>query len=145
EFGYWVSSEKYPNDVNVWGDNASQPIRGFKFPDNSISSHFSTVSGQTVIHPLGVKLSDDVDVNNILQEAVNQQYITQEQKDRIRGYKIVRGNRVGNESIKGKGLLYNTYFYYEKNKLITYANYPYNDLRRDSYLNSQDLRNQSQD
>lgn len=145
EFGYWVSSEKYPNDVNVWGDNASQPIRGFKFPDNSISSHFSTVSGQTVIHPLGVKLSDDVDVNNILQEAVNQQYITQEQKDRIRGYKIVRGNRVGNESVKGKGLLYNTYSYYEKNKLINYANYPYNDLRRDSYLNSQDLRNQSQD
>lgn len=145
EFGYWASSEKYPNDPDVWGENAGMNIRGFKFPDNSISSHFSNIDGKEIIHPIGVKLSDDVDVNNILQEAVNQQYITQEQKDRIRGYKIVRGNRVGNESVKAKGLLYNTYHYVENNRLVTYANYPYNDLRRDPYLNSQDLRNQSQD
>lgn len=145
EFAYWRSSEKYPNNPNVWGDNAGQYIRGFKFPDCSVSSHFSNINGEVVIHPLGVKLDDGVDINAILQEAVNQQYITQEQKDRIKGYKIIRGNRVGNESIKGKGLLFNTYNYVENNKLVTYANYPYNDLRRDPYLNNQDLKNQSQD
>ena len=145
EFAYWVSSDKYPNDVNVWGELANKPIRHFKFPDCSISPHYSNVDGEVVIHPIGVKLSEDVDVNKILQEAVDINLISQEQKNRIKKYKIVRGNRVGNKSIDAKGLIFNTFQYTENNKQVYYANYPFNDLRPDPYLSFESLKLQSTD
>lgn len=141
EFAYWQSTETYPNDVEVWGQHAGKPIRHFKNPDCLVSPHYSNVDGQVVIHPLGVKLSDDVDVETILQEAVNQELITQQQKDRIRGYKIVRGNRTGNKSIQAKGLLFNTYQYLENGKQTVYPNYPFNDLRPDPFLSREKLKN----
>lgn len=141
EFAYWESTEKYPNDINVWGDLANTPIRHFKFPDCLISPHHNGTEinniqygDKNLIYPIGVKLDDTVNVNDILQQGVNLGYISQQQKDRIRGYKIIRGNRVNNKSITAKGYLYNNFQYVENGKLVKYANYPFNDLRRDPYL-----------
>ena len=36
EFAYTESEELYPNDSSVWGTNAGQPIRDFKFPDATL-------------------------------------------------------------------------------------------------------------
>ena len=140
ELAYWASSDVYPNDPDVWGDNAGKPIRHPKMPDCLVSPHYSNVNGEIIIHPLGVKLDDSVDINAILQEAVSLNLITQEQKDRIRGYKIVRGNRVGNKSVIAKGQLYNTYQYAERERQVLYSNYPFNDLRPDPFLSRDSLK-----
>lgn len=145
EFAYWESTETYPNDPNVWGTHAGKPIRHFKMPDCLVSPHFTNVDGEPVIHPLGVKLDDSVNVSEVLQEAVNMGLITQKQKDRIRGYKIMRGNRAHNKSIIAKGLLFNTYQYTENNRQTLYSNYPFNDLRPDPYLSFESLKLQSTD
>lgn len=140
EFAFWQSTELYPNDPDVWGEQAGKPIRHFKYPDCNISPHFSNVNGEVVIHPIGIKLADEVNVEEILQEAVNLELITQAQKDRIRGYKIKRGNRVNNKSIQAKGLLYNTFQYLEHGDQVVYPNYPFNDLRPDPFLSRESLK-----
>ncbi len=143
EFAYWESTEKYPNDEEVWGSLANKPIRHPKMPDCLVSPHYSNVGGEVYIHPLGVKLDDSVNVESVLQEAVNMELITQAQKDRIKGYKIVRGNRANNKSIIAKGHLHNTYQYLENGKQTVYANYPFNDLRPDPYLSREPLKTSS--
>jgi hypothetical protein len=149
----------------IWGDLCGQPIRHFKFPDVYVSKvqnqdlliNFDTLGnpvsrpfnpGRTAkIYPLGVRV-DPIDVKAWLDWAALDEVsgggglITQEERDSITGYKIVRGNRVGNKSVVGKGLLfdmfrYNQYDYINDsyaNTFSYYANYPFNDLESDSYL-----------
>lgn len=149
EFAYWESSERYPSIPEVWGDLCGQPIRHFKFPDNVISpfqSNNPVYEDLNYIFPIGVVIKSDI--NFLLSQAVSEGFITQEQKDRITGYKIVRGNRIGNESITAKGLLYDVWNYNKKNSTLDfdsceevgtnylYPNYPFNDLRQDKLLGS---------
>lgn len=147
DFAYVESTDKYPNDPNVWGELANTPIRHFKTPDclvspiqNGVSTFKVGYDQKNFIYPLGIKLDDSVNVNAILQEAVNLELITQNQKDRIRGYKIVRGNRVGNKSVIAKGWTSDMWSYNEKNTPTFYPNHGFNDLRPDSYISSQDLK-----
>ena len=148
EFAYWESQELYPCNTEVWGTLAGQHIRHHKFPDVLVSPHFESatptvVSGKyavemqtaNAVFPIGVK----VDVQNI-QQLINSSTLTQQQKDEIVAFKIVRGDRSTNRSIVAKGILRNvgkytredptsptsTYYYY--------PNYPYNDLNKDPFL-----------
>ena len=146
EFAYWESSKNYPNVPEVWGDLCGKPIRHFKFPDNLITSHFSCGTNENYIHPLGVKIVDDISV--LLDQAVLDGTLTQEQRNRITGYRLLRSNRTGNKSVVAKGLLYHVWSYREDNRDINfinkecqtigqtyyYPNYPFDDLHDDPFL-----------
>lgn len=143
EFGYYESTERYPNIPEVWGDLCNQPIRLHKFPDVLVSNFHSTANTfeeDLFIYPLGVKLDDSVDLQLILKDAVKDGLISEEQRRRIKGYKLVRGNRVGNKSIIAKGLLYNVWSYTEDNEdcgegsVSYFSSYPFNDSSDDDLI-----------
>lgn len=165
-FAFWESATKtYPNSPEVWGDLCNKPIRHFKFPDVLVSKiqnqdPLITYSGgvatqgpfnparKAKIYPIGVRI-DPADVSAWLDWAAipdasgGPGLITDEERASITGYKIVRGNRVGNKSIAAKGLLFDMWKYKEydyvnksySNINTFYPNYPFNDLRIDPYLN----------
>lgn len=142
EFSYWESTKTYPCNTKVWGDLAGKPIRHHKFPDNLITNHFDANPDPTdkafehKIYPIGVK----IDLENIRQAILNSD-LTDAQKSEIKGFRIVRGDRINNKSVIAKGLLYNmgVYIPYSEGapasgQEVFYPNYPYNDLGDDSFL-----------
>jgi len=141
EFAYWESEETYPCNIDVWGDLASQPIRHHKFPDvlvspifespvYSLTPGFKPVPQNNAVYPIGIKV-DSTKINALIQTSS----LTQEQKDNIAGFKIVRGNRNTNKSIVGKGMLRNVGTYQRQEQTLYYPNYPYNDLNEDPFIN----------
>ena len=129
--GYWESTERYPADrPDIWGELCGKPIRHHKFPDitvNPLLNHFGN-SGNTITI-LGVQFNN---IQHPLDENGNP-------IESIVGYEILRGSREGNKSIISKGILNNMREY----KVVEsptikglYQNYPYNDLRPDSYITS---------
>ena len=132
--GYWQSTERYPsNRPDIWGDLCGKPIRHHKMPaeDASNSLHISTTSGD-LINVLGVQFG------NIGRPKYNDgTYLPN-----VVGYELLRGSRGGAKSILGKGLFRNMRKYTVPNaeNLIgnnvqgLYPNYPYNDLRPDTYF-----------
>lgn len=143
KFGYWESEKKYPCNTKVWGALADTPIRHHKFPDNIITHIYNKNPNpqdkefEHKIYPIGIR----VNLENIRQAIINSD-LTQEQKDNIIGFKIIRGDRVNNKSVIAKGLLYNVgaYIPYSEgttpaeNQQVFYPNYPFNDLGDDPYL-----------
>lgn len=127
--GYWESTELYPADKpEIWGDLCGKPIRHHKTPDvtvNDILNHYNS-SGQNIV-VLGVQFEK---ITHPLDQFGNP-------IEAIVGYEILRGSREGNKSIVAKGLLNNMREYtIPENTTVKglYQNYPYNDLRPDSYL-----------
>jgi hypothetical protein len=161
QFGYWESGDgynadsgdTYPNNEFIWGDLAGQKIRHHKFPDllvtpihsanrpkngNLLESDSGTTFNQTntyKIYPIGVK----VDMGS-LWDAINSSDLTQEEKDNIQGFKILRGNRAANKSIIAKGILHNVGESDYDGETYLYPNYPYNDLRPDPFYAKEKLR-----
>lgn len=156
KFGYWESSEKYPCNPEVWGDLADTPIRHYKFPEFSTSPFFINNSNidpttpqsfgvNNTIVPIGVTL-DINDIKNALNEAVLKGLISEEEKAKICGYRIVRSNRNGNQSVVAKGLLYDVWKYKDNigsqeitdsyRKDVLYSNYPFNDSSPDIFLST---------
>ena len=140
QMAYWESTDNYPCNRDVWGDLAGQPIRHHKFPDVSVSPIYesklftgpnSMVMGNDAIFPIGVRI-DTQQIIGLIQASD----LTDEQKDEIVGFKIVRGDRSTNKSIVAKGMLRNVNSYTRENQNYFYPNYPYNDLRKDPFLNS---------
>lgn len=141
EFAYWESLETYPCNEAVWGDLANQPIRHHKFPDVEISPIFETgnivydpqftpvMTMSNAFYPIGVK----VDVQQI-KLLISTSNLTDEEKDDIVGFKIIRGDRGTNKSIVGKGILRNVGSYVRDEETYYYPNYPYNDLNEDPFL-----------
>lgn len=137
EFAYWESEAKYPNNPTIWGSLANQPIRHFKFPDELVSSRYSSDGTTHFIYPLGV----EIDAAS-LREAIEQSNLSQEDKDQIQGFKIVRGDRsAGNQSIVAKGLMFNVGKTKHNEQEFYYPNYPFNDLRKDPYFVKDDSYN----
>jgi hypothetical protein len=142
EFAYWESTELYPCNLDVWGTLADTPIRHHKFPDVLVSPIFETpqlvYSGSQLtpvmqtgdaVYPIGVR----VDVNQITQ-LINSSNLTASQKSEIAAFKIVRGDRSTNKSIVAKGILRNVGEYKREKTNFYYPNYPYNDLKKDPFL-----------
>ncbi len=139
DFAYWESTETYPCNENVWGELAGQPIRHHKFPDCNISPIFESPAitsfeeleiKNVSVFPLGVKVDSEQ-----IKALIEQSSLSQEQKDAIVGFKIVRGNRGVNKSIIAKGMLRNVNSYQREDQTFLYPNYPYNDLNADPFLN----------
>jgi len=140
EFAYWESTETYPCNVDVWGDLAGQPIRHHKFPDINISPAYESkiftgpvgmVMGNDAVFPIGVRLDVQI-VSSLIQTSS----LTQEQKDDIVAFKIIRADRGTNKSIVAKGILRNVNTYVREEETFFYPNYPYNDLNVDPFLNA---------
>jgi len=137
EFAYWESTETYPCNEELWGELAGRKIRHHKFPDNLISPHIESKQydgalemGDVAKFPIGIK----IDVSQIT-TLIQTSELTQEQKDNIVGFKILRGDRNTNKSIIGKGILRNVGKYEREGQKYYYPNYPYNDLNEDVFLN----------
>ncbi len=81
------------------------------------------------IYPIGLR----IDVPQVYQ-AIAASNLTQEQKESVIGFKIVRGNRSTNSSIIAKGILRNIGEYEREGTSYYFPNYPYNDLRKDPFL-----------
>lgn len=139
DFGYYESEEKYPNNHEVWGDLCNKPIRFHKFPDSETTHIHDSICGSkhfnesNIVYPIGVRV-DHQTVLSALTQAVVDGLITQEDRDKIVSYRIVRGNRSGNKSIVAKGLLYDMSSYVKDSRIYYYGNYPYNDLSSDFFL-----------
>ena len=156
-FAYWESSELYPCNREIWGDLANTPIRHHKFPDCLVSPHYKNVNTgrlwledlynvKNKIYPIGLRI-DVEDIKNLLVQAQIAGNITQEERLSICSYRILRGNRAGNQSVISKGLLYDVWQYndnvYKTNKPILYPNYPYNSRQPDVFNLENKLTNSS--
>ncbi len=110
EFAYWESTDTYPCQ-EIFGDLQGKPIRVPKFPDCLVSPIHDD---RGFIYPIGVQ----IDVQEIV-TLIKNSSLTQEQKNNIQAFRIVRGNRgKKNASITGKGLLTNVLKASTENKII---------------------------
>lgn len=135
EFAYYESTDTYPCN-EIYGDLANKPIRYHKFPD-SVITHIHDDEG--FIYPIGIK----VDVNQI-KELIAASPLTPEQKSKIAGFKIVRGNRATHKSIIAKGLVNNVGVYTKEEETYFFPNFSYNDLRVNPFLTSSATDNDSE-
>ena len=125
---YVESTETYPNNTALYGDLACTPIRHFKFPDECIVPR--KVNGNdTQMIILGIQFEN---IQHPLDS--NGDPLTN-----VVGYRIVRSDRSNNKTILGKGLMFNAAKYdlpvSDKTTIpAIYPNYPFNDLRTDSFL-----------
>lgn len=123
QFGYYQSTELYPDNPAMFGEWANTPIRYHKFPDECKIPRYSIVNGKTYINILGVRFSS-------IQSFSNPDVV---------GYKITRSDRKGgNGTVVARGLMTNMRYYNDDqlNQTIIYSNYPVNDLSADVYLSS---------
>lgn len=132
---YWESTETYPCNEEVWGELSGQPIRHHKFPD-SVITHIHDNDG--FIYPIGAR----IDVQQII-DLIRNSNLTPDQKARIQGFKIVRGNRATNKSVKAKGLIHNVGRYDRDGQTYYFPNYPFNDLRTDPFLATRETTDDS--
>jgi len=143
DMAYWESTEKYPaTQPEIWNatsniiwdgstihDLCGKNIRHHKMPTEEIHPRvkLSTEAGDK-IRILGVKF------NNIKRPLFNDGSII----TNIVGYEILRGSREGAKSILAKGIFKNMrkYDIPEETGDVQglYPNYPYNDLRPDSFF-----------
>jgi hypothetical protein len=144
EFGYWESSAEYPDNEEIWGELRCKKIRHHKVPDCAISPLYDGKDATNrfeynpMIYPIGIRM-DHQSFYDAIREAIKAGFITAEMGHRITGYRIVRGNRAGQESIQAKGLLYDVWNYDKEGRKWHYPNYPFNDLRPDPFIsNSKD-------
>lgn len=146
---YYVSPELNVGDTyNLDYDQTNfrcKPIRHYRFPSNALVPFMNTrvtnTSEETDIYPLGVFIDNEV-IESFLQIAVENNLISQQFKDDIVGYDILRGDRTLDKSVIARGLLFDVYEYKEGNKKALYSNYPYNDLG-DDILNMTDVNRYS--
>lgn len=122
-------------------DFRDRGIRHYKYPDNTVSPFMSLkvndpgAFNNSIIFPIGFNLSTTV-INNLLDVAVTNGLITEEERSRIISYEIYRGDRRIHKSIIAKGILFDTYKYDEVNGDPTYySNYPLNSLGADQLNN----------
>ena len=132
DMGYWQSTERYPaTKPEIWDDLCGKEIRHHKMPTEETHPSVALSSGNgEKIRILGVKFgniqapvfNDGTPIPNIV------------------GFEVLRGSREGNKSILAKGIFRNMREYDIPNndgnlgpKIGLYPNFPYNDLRADTY------------
>jgi hypothetical protein len=127
--GYWESTNLYPDNETLFGDARCTPIRHHKMPDTSKAPHH-TEDGR-YINILGVRF-DNIERPKNSDGSYNTEVV---------GFKIVRGDRKNDRSIIAKGLVSNVRSYNETDgREVFYSNYPYNDLRSDSFISSRQTK-----
>ena len=128
-------------------DFTCEPIRHFKFPDNRVIPFMTTESlldfGESKIYPIGITIDENT-VNVFLDSAVKTGLIDQEQRNRITGYEIYRGDRTVNKSIVMKGILNDMYKDTRDSNStqdMYFRNFPYNSLGKNQFITEDKERN----
>jgi len=140
---YWEAENlTYPNDIDVWGDLACQPIRHHKMPSHNLThihdDFEEVVDGTFPNLVLNIKDPECVNVLTIKLENIEHPITDGVYDQNIGGYRILVGDRNGNKSILHKGLIFNL----RREILdpgvgteeILFPNYPFNDLHEDVFL-----------
>lgn len=135
--GYFQSTELYPDNKELYGDNACTPIRFFKTPSEAKVPRYEIIDGKTYLNIIGIEVRNiphPVDENGV-------------PVSNIVGYEILRADRSGgNRSVIAAGLLVNARGYTEtqnQNLEVIYPNYGVNDLSPDSFLSKTQTSNKS--
>lgn len=138
KLGQYTASET-PIQINL-SDDADfrcKNIRHYRLPDNQISPFVRTENAasnsDSIISPLGFTIDGEI-INNLLDVAVDNELITQEQRNNIVDYKIYRADTTLDRSVVASGLVYNTKSYTVEGDEINYFNYPFNSLGVDKYF-----------
>ena len=126
--------EYYVSNGQLNADYRCEPIRLYKAPDFAIAPYMSTSEsvpfGKSLIYPLGATIDENL-INYFLDIAVSSNLLTQEQRNKIVGYKIKIADRTLNKSIIAKGLAYDMFAYQEVGATnpadVWFPNFPYND------------------
>lgn len=117
-------------------------IRHFKFPDNHLVPFMSSAQqspfGSSIIYPLGITINEEL-INSFLDIAVFNGLLTQEDRNKISGYEIFRGDISLDRSVVASGLLYDMRKYKENSKTVYYPNYPFNSYQNDVLNLDEDL------
>jgi hypothetical protein len=130
DMGYWRSTELYPTNTEMFGDDSCTNVRHHKFPSEATAPRYK--DGGDYINILGARFE-----NIEHPKDSNGNYL-----DNIVGYRIVRSDREGNRSVIAKGIFTNVRSYKENinqegnSEEVLYANYPFNDLRDDTFISS---------
>lgn len=110
------------------------PIRHHKFPDNTIAPFMTEENiasfSDSLIYPLGVSI-DASAIRTMLQVAVSNGLMTQEDYDNIDSFEILKGDNSVSKTILANGLGYDMYKYQKGNNTYLYPNFPHNDLGKD--------------
>lgn len=130
EMGYYESTETYPDNIIMFGEDACTPIRHPQFPGECNAPRYQ--KNGSFINLLGVKF------DNIEHPKDSKgKYISD-----VVGYRIVRSSRDGNRSVVAKGVFSNVRSHKEttsqggENQEVLYPNYPINDLGQDNFISS---------
>lgn len=121
--GYHQGTNRYPNNVAQFGEDANQFIRYGKMPDECKVPRFSIIDGKKYINILGVRFSN----------------IPAFDSPDIVGYRFLRSDRKGgNGTVIARGIMTNVRSYTDSktDEVIMYSNYNVNDLSPDQYLSS---------
>jgi hypothetical protein len=123
KMGYHESTELYPDNKAMFGQDALTPIRFHRMPSEAKVPRYSIVNGKEYINILGVRFKNIPKFNN----------------PDIIGYKITRSDRKGgNGTVVARGIITNVRRYEDQQnkQTIMYSNYTVNDLSPDQYLSS---------
>ncbi len=121
--------------LNSNADFTCKPIRHFKFPDNHkapilYDEAYNSPGQNSKISVIGMHIDNRI-INEFLDLAVANSLVKQDFRDSITSYKIVRGDARLNQSIVGKGYLYDMIEYKQDgpgiNTRAFFSNFPYND------------------
>jgi len=137
QLGYTESSYKYPSTKNCNGksvyaicntttgqvieDLAGKPIRDHRMPDTTLENHFrnSQANGTWDEDDYILTLGLEFDLTKFHQYITN--FLSQSQRDKIAGYKIVRAIRDShNKTVLDKGLAYNNMQFARDNQLFAF-------------------------
>lgn len=126
ETGFWQSTEKYPDDLDIYGEQACTFISDHMMPDEEKVPRYSIIDGVIYINILGVRF---LNIEHPKDQDGN--YIPD-----ISHYEIVRADRDFNNSrIVARGVVTNMGGYTNnQNKPILYSNFPYNDVSPNKFL-----------
>lgn len=125
-------------------DFRCKPIRHYKLPDNQVSPFINTntiaSNSDAVISPLGFTIDGEI-INNLLDVAVDNELLTQNQRNNIVNYKIYRSDSSLDRSVVASGIVFNSKSYTVDGEKTSYFNYPFNSLGADKYFpdNENDL------
>ena len=137
EMAYWESTETYPCDKNVYGEDAGLPIRHHKFLDSTImhihdgQNNNRLYNEKVKLNYLGVYLPNIELIMASLPATI---------KSRVKGWRLAVGDRTYNKSVIASGIMLNArkqnwrYPSDSKDDFRLFPNYPLNDLRPDPYI-----------
>lgn len=126
ELGYHESTEKYPDNKEIFGEFACTPIRYHRFPDETKVPRYSVINGEIYVNVLGIIFSNIEKPKDVDGKVI----------ENIIGFEILRSERDdSNKTVKSRGIFTNMLGYTDNNnREVAFSNFPFNSLQSNQYL-----------